>query len=83
MLPTEADWRDCVVSDVEPVFGATPALRGLLAADTEGENRNTLTPRRLPGGSLKMVSAGQHRAARARTVSSGRQATAARSGRAR
>src|SRR5215217_687319 len=34
LLPTEADCRDYVVSDVEPVFEATPALRGLLAADT-------------------------------------------------
>ncbi len=42
LLPTEADHRDCVVSDVEPVFEATPALRGLLTADTEGDGRNTL-----------------------------------------
>jgi len=30
LLLTEADCRDYVVSDVEPVFEATPALRGLL-----------------------------------------------------
>ena len=55
LLPTEADCRDYVVSDVEPVFDATPALRRMLAADTEGENRNTLMSRRFPGGSLKVV----------------------------
>ncbi len=46
-----------MVSDVELVFEATPALRGLLAADTEGENRDTLMSRRVPGGSLKVVAA--------------------------
>ncbi len=57
LLPTEADCRDYVGSDVEPGFEAMPALRGLLAAATEGENRNTLTPRHFPGGSLKVVAA--------------------------
>jgi phage terminase large subunit GpA-like protein len=30
LLPTEADCRDYVVSDIEPIFAASPALRGSL-----------------------------------------------------
>lgn len=54
LLPTEADARDYMVSDLEPIFAASPALTGLLAA---GEDRNTLLSRRFPGGSLKVVAA--------------------------
>lgn len=54
LLPTEADARDYMVSDLEPIFAASPALDGLLAA---GEDRNTLLSRRFPGGSLKIVAA--------------------------
>ena len=60
LLPTEADARDYVVSDVEPVFAATPALRGALSFDRGDEgaiDRNTLLSRRFPGGSLKVVAA--------------------------
>ena len=58
LLPTESDARDYVVSDVEPVFAATPALRAALTADRgDGEDRNTLLSRRFPGGSLKVVAA--------------------------
>ena len=57
LLPTEADCRDYVVSDVEPIFEATPAIRGLLSADVEEGARNTLLSRRFPGGSLKVVAA--------------------------
>jgi phage terminase large subunit GpA-like protein len=57
LLPTEADCRDYVVSDVEPVFAATPVLRGALKAETDSEDRNTLLSRRFPGGSLKVVAA--------------------------
>lgn len=55
LLPTEADCRDYTVSDIEPIFDATPALSGLLSADEGG--RNTLLSRRFPGGSLKIVAA--------------------------
>lgn len=55
LLPTEADCRDYVVSDIEPIFAATPALRGLLSDDAEDGARNTLLSRRFPGGSLKVV----------------------------
>ena len=60
LLPTEADCRDYIVSDIEPIFDASPALKGLLRAEEgEGEagERNTLLSRRFPGGSLKIVAA--------------------------
>ena len=47
-----------MVSDVEPIFAATPVLRGALADDVEEGERNTLLSRRFPGGgSLKIVAA--------------------------
>lgn len=57
LLPTEADARDYVVSDLEPIFEATPALRGLLSAEADESGRNTLLSRRFAGGSLKIVAA--------------------------
>ncbi len=57
LLPTEADCRDYVVSDLEPIFAATPALRDLLTAEADEGGRNTLLSRRFPGGSLKIVAA--------------------------
>ncbi|NRP70189.1 hypothetical protein ILFOPFJJ_01067 [Ensifer psoraleae] len=57
LLPTEADCRDYVVSDLEPIFEATPALRGLLSAEADETGRNTLLSRRFAGGSLKIVAA--------------------------
>jgi len=57
ILPTEQDCRDYVVSEIEPIFSATPCLRGSLAADRVGEDRNTLLSKRFPGGSLKIVAA--------------------------
>ena len=56
LLPTEADCRDYVVSDLEPIFEATPAVRGMLFADDRGVGeRNVLLSRRFPGGSLKII----------------------------
>lgn len=57
LLPTEADCRDYVVSDLEPIFEATPALHGLLSPEADENGRNTLLSRRFPGGSLKVVAA--------------------------
>ena len=54
LLPTEGDARDTMVSQIEPLFDASPALIGLLAPDGD---RNTLLSRRFPGGSLKVVAA--------------------------
>ena len=55
LLPTEADCRDYIVSDIEPIFNASPILRNALADDIEEGARNTLLSRRFPGGSLKIV----------------------------
>lgn len=68
LLPTEADCRDYIVSDVEPIFSASPALAGLIEADAEEGARNTLLHRRFPGGSLKVVAAKAPRNLRRHTV---------------
>ncbi|AXS42406.1 phage terminase large subunit family protein [Breoghania sp. L-A4] len=57
LLPTEADCRDYVVSDIEPIFSASPTLTGLIVDDNDPSGRNTLLSRRFPGGSLKIVAA--------------------------
>lgn len=57
LLPTEADARDYVVSDLEPIFAATPGIAGMLSAEADETGRNTLLSRRFPGGSLKIVAA--------------------------
>ncbi|WER08946.1 phage terminase large subunit family protein [Rhodobacter capsulatus] len=57
VLPTEADARGFVVDDLEPAFAASPALASVLADDRDESERNTLTSRRFPGGSLKVVAA--------------------------
>lgn len=57
LLPTEADCRDYTVSDLEPIFDATPALRGLISAEADEAGRSTLLSRRFPGGSLKIIAA--------------------------
>lgn len=57
LLPTEADARDYMVSDVEPIFDASPGLAGRLEADGAEGGRNTLLSRRFAGGSLKIVAA--------------------------
>ncbi|MFS2326552.1 phage terminase large subunit family protein [Brucella sp. H1_1004] len=57
LLPTEADCRDYMVSDVEPIFDASPDLQGLLTGDVDEGGRNTLLSRRFPGGFLKVIAA--------------------------
>lgn len=57
LLPAEADCRDYVVSDIEPIFSASPALAAALSDDADESGRNTLLSRRFPGGSLKVVAA--------------------------
>ena len=57
LLPTESDCRDYVVSDVEPLFGATEVVAHALREDAAEGERNTLMSRRFPGGSLKVVAA--------------------------
>jgi phage terminase large subunit GpA-like protein len=60
--------RDYVVSDMEPVFDATPAVRGLLSDAQDETGRNTIRHRRFPGGSLKIVAAKSPRNLRRHTV---------------
>lgn len=68
LLPTEDDCRDYVVSDMEPVFDATPSVKGLLSAEMDEAGRNTIRHRRFPGGSLKIVAAKSPRNLRRHTV---------------
>ena len=57
VLPTEADARDFMVSDIEPIFRSTPGLRETLTTEKNELDRNTLLSRRFPGGNLKVVAA--------------------------
>ena len=57
LQPTDDDCRDTVVSVLEPIFAATAVVRGQLEDDSEGGERNTMTSRRFPGGSLKIIAA--------------------------
>lgn len=68
LLPTEADARRYVVDDVEPIFGASPALADLLTDDTTESGRSTLLARRFPGGSLRFVAAKAPRNLRSHNV---------------
>jgi phage terminase large subunit GpA-like protein len=58
LMPTEADCRDMMVTDIEGTFESSPALRGRLSTPKQGSdriNRNTLCHRLFKGGSLKIV----------------------------
>lgn len=68
VLPTESDARSFVVDQLEPVFEATPVLRGKLGAETDESGRNTLLHRRFAGGSLSVVASRAPRNLRARTA---------------
>lgn len=58
VLPTEGDCRDYMVSDVEPLFAASPALQGALSREVDtGNDRSTILHRQSAGGSLKIVAA--------------------------
>ncbi|MFC5738051.1 phage terminase large subunit family protein [Sinirhodobacter huangdaonensis] len=57
LLPAESDCRDYVVSDIEPIFAASPAVASALGTEQDEAGRNTLLSRRFPGGSLKVVAA--------------------------
>jgi phage terminase large subunit GpA-like protein len=69
LLPTEADARDYMVSDIEPIFSASPTINGMLVAgEDEFGERNTLLSRRFAGGSLKIVAAKSPRNLRRHTA---------------
>ncbi len=61
VLPTDDDTRNFIVSQIEPTFDASPALRGAIAEIHRGAqglgNHDTMRHRRFPGGSLRVVSA--------------------------
>lgn len=68
VLPVESDSRSFVTDQIEPVFEATPILRGKLGAEADESGRNTLLHRRYPGGSVKVVAAKAPRNLRAHTA---------------
>ena len=47
--PTSDDARDYATGDVDGVFDASPALRGLLREDADENGRSTMLNRRFPG----------------------------------
>jgi phage terminase large subunit GpA-like protein len=63
VLPAESDARNFIVSLLEPIIDASPAVRGVLDRDLTG--RDNMTFRAFPGGSLRVVSAGAPRNLRA------------------
>jgi phage terminase large subunit GpA-like protein len=67
LQPTADDARDWSV-EVEAMFEASPALRGLLSDDADESNRSTMLARRFPGGSLKFLAAKSPRNLRRHTT---------------
>ncbi|SLN35696.1 Phage terminase large subunit (GpA) [Aquimixticola soesokkakensis] len=65
--PTADDARDYAV-DLEQVFSASPALRGLLSDEADETGRSTMLNRRFPGGSLKFLAAKSPRNLRRHTA---------------
>lgn len=57
LLPTESDARGYMVDDIEPIFEATPSLKGLLTVENDDSGRSTLLSRKFAGGSLKIIPA--------------------------
>jgi phage terminase large subunit GpA-like protein len=56
LMPTEADCRDYMVSDLEPLFLDSTEITDALPMPHPGRSdRNTLLHRLFPGGSLKIV----------------------------
>ena len=56
LQPTADDARDYSV-ELESLFEASPALRGLLSDDADESGRSTMLARRFSGGSLKFLAA--------------------------
>ena len=55
VLPVESDCHDWLVSEIEPTFEASPALRRALTENVGGRDR--MLSRRFAGGSLRIVAA--------------------------
>jgi phage terminase large subunit GpA-like protein len=63
------DCRNYVVSDVEPIFEASPALHNrLLVESNKTGDRSTILHRQFAGGSLKIVPSRSPRNLRAHTA---------------
>ncbi|MDT8858030.1 phage terminase large subunit family protein [Paracoccaceae bacterium Fryx2] len=67
LQPTQDDARDWAV-DLEQIFEASPALRGLLSDEADETGRSTMLNRRFPGGSLKFLAAKSPRNLRRHTA---------------
>lgn len=67
LQPTADDARDFSV-ELESLFDASPALRGLLSDDADESGRSTMLARRFPGGSLKFLAAKSPRNLRRHTT---------------
>lgn len=65
--PTADDARDYAV-DLEQVFEASPAIRGLLSDEADETGRSTMLNRRFAGGSLKFLAAKSPRNLRRHTA---------------
>lgn len=65
--PTADDARDYAV-DLEALFEASPALRGLLGDEADETGRSTMLNRKFPGGSLKFLAAKSPRNLRRHTA---------------
>lgn len=67
-LPNDNMARSLVVSDLEPTFDESPALRGVLSGDKSSKpgskNRDTMLIRQFVGGTLKVLSADTERSFR-------------------
>jgi len=57
VLPTIDDCSRFMVSDVEPLFDASPALRGALVGEKGKKSRVRLLAKRFAGGELRVVAA--------------------------
>ncbi len=72
VLPTDDDTRSFIVSQIEPTFDASPALRGAIAEIHSGPqglgHHDTMRHRRFAGGSLRVVSARAPRNLRSHTA---------------
>lgn len=55
VLPTEDDCKSYLRDEIEPIFGASPALASVLSENEGG--RDTMLARRFAGGSLRLVAA--------------------------
>lgn len=65
--PTSDDARDYSV-DLEALFEASPALRGILSDEADETARSTMMNRKFPGGSLKFLAAKSPRNLRRHTA---------------